>query len=200
MNLDRELEEHLTTEEMDLLLETSETPPRRVAEHLERCEACRGEAAALRRLDRELARLPRFEVGPQFVASVMSRVRLPVPLYQRAWAAVRERLLLVAATLVAVAAAATALGWWMLGSRGVTPVALAAYAVEALRAAVLQGIIAVGRLAYEIGAVDLVSGLLQGVDPVQGLAMLAAVGSLGLAALLTAWKLMERPRLEGSRA
>ncbi len=200
MNLDGELDGHLRPEEMDLLLETSATPPPRIAEHLEGCEACRQEAAALRRLDHELARLPRFGVGPRFIASVMSRVRLPVPWYQRAWATVRERLLLVAAAVAVVAAAGTALGWWMLGSRGVTPVALAAYAVEALRAAVLRGIIAVGRLAYEIGAVDLVTGLLQGIDPVQGLAALAALGSLGVAALLTAWKLMERPRLQSSRA
>lgn len=200
MNLDGELDRHLTPEEMDLLLEASASPPSRVAEHLDGCEGCRLEAAALRRLDHELARLPRFEVGPQFVASVMRRVRLPVPWYQRAWATVRERLLLVAATVAAVAAAGTALGWWMLGSRGVTPVALATYAVEALRAAILQGMIAVGRLAYEIGAVDVVTDVLQGVDPVQGLAMLAGLGSLGLAALLTAWKLMERPRLQSSRA
>lgn len=182
----RDLSTHLTPEELDLLLERDAEAAARVEAHLDRCLACRREAAAVRHLHHRLAALPRLETSPGFAQRVMARVRLPVPWYVRVWAAVRERLAVLTVVMATVGVAGGAVGWWLLGRYDVTLGGLAEYGLESLRNLVLEAVIGLARLAYEVGAVEMVAGVAQGLDPLQALAILGALGAAGLTALFLA--------------
>lgn len=73
----QELEQHLTTEEIELWATGLLGAAR--ALHLSDCSLCRDEAERERRVVLQIARLPQHEPRAGFADRVMAQVRVPTP-------------------------------------------------------------------------------------------------------------------------
>lgn len=192
------MNEHLTADEVERLAETAGgarlAAPR--GAHLERCDECRREIAALRSLHRRLASLGHVAVPPGFAAAVLRRVRLPVPWYDRVWALARAHWGALVTATAALALLTGAGGWWLFGAQGVAPVTLVSLAVDGLRELAVEGLLAVGRIAFQLGVVDAGSSIADRVGPAEALGGFALASAIGLLSLWTMLRLLRlAPRL-----
>lgn len=194
-----EVKRHLTPDEIEIcaLAGRAGTPSEAAVAHVEGCAACRGEVAALERLDRRLASLPYLETPPGFAARVMARVDLPLPWAERAWAAVRRRWALLAAGLAAATATTGAAAYWLFGRRELTPIELLAFLAEGAEALALRGAIAVGRFLYDLGVVEMATGVVDRIAPTEAA---VAMGLLSLAGFGALWTMKRLAEYEPARA
>lgn len=183
------MDRHLDQEELERFLprlraEEASGPGAGLRAHLDGCERCRRELAVLRRLDEALAGLPAHEPSPGFVEAVMARVSLPVPVpwYERLWAAIRERSLLVAGLLAGVGASAGVTTWWVTSHPELSLGGLASFALERLSGLFWTAVVALGRQVWETGLPGALRSLAASVQPVEAAAAMAVLSLCAVAA------------------
>lgn len=190
---------HLTADEIERFAsDTTAEGPKRRAEHLRTCGACRREVDFLRALDRQLVALAHAVPSPGFGNAVMARVRVPVPWPKRAVAALRQRWAGLAAASASVALAVGAMSYWLFGVQQLTPLGLAGFVLDSARMLALRGLIAAGQLSYNLGLTQ-VAETLMAAGWAPALAALAVLGTAGLASMMIMLRLMQvripRPRV-----
>lgn len=192
---------HLDPEEVDRLagLAEGDGHPERLHAHLQRCETCRREVAFVRSLDVRLSSLPSPEPGSEFAAAVMARVRLPIVWHRRALATARQQWPLIAMAAAMLLAVVGGVGWW-LDREGLAPGEVGGLALAGAQALMLRGAIAVGRVLYDLGVLDLGAAVGQALGPAEALAGLGLLSLLGLAALGVILRLMRVPLVLGREA
>lgn len=203
----RPMDRHLEQEELERFLprlraEEAPAPGAALRAHLDGCARCRYELDGLRRLDEELAALPLHEPSPGFVEAVMARIRLPVPVpwYERVWAAITERSLLVVSLLAGVGASAGATTWWVTSHPGLSVGGLASFALERLTGLFWSAVVALGRRLWETGLPAALRSLVTSVDPVEAVTAMAVLSLCALAAGTVMMRLLgvSRQRLAAS--
>lgn len=182
---------HLTHDEIELFAKASGSPTseeRRT--HAETCARCREDIREWRTLDRRLAGLRRISPEPGFTSRVMARVRLPVPMHERALALARRRWALVTAAAAALALSVTGSAYWLLDSQGLTPLEVGAFLLGGARDLAVRGMLALGQVGYDLGLVDAGSTFADRLSATQALGGLALAGTIGLLAVVSMMRLM----------
>lgn len=203
---ERPMDRHLDQEELERFLprlraEGASEPATALREHVEACDRCGGELAALRRLDEQLAALPSHEPSPQFVEAVMARVELPMPWYRKAWSTVVEHWTLLAATLAGVGASAGLTTWWIASSPEVTFGGLASFALERASAFFWSVVIGLGQRIWASGIPATVRSLAESVEPIEAALVMAVLSLCAVSAGAVMARLLgaEAPRVAASR-
>ncbi len=185
------MKQHLTHDEIEQLAgATGSATTASLTAHVDGCERCRGEVGAWRALDGRLTELRRISPAPGFASHVILRVRLPVPWHERALAFTRRRWGVVTAAAATLAVTLTGSAYWLFGTQGLTPVQFVAFLLDGARDLGVSAMLAVGRIAYDLGIVDAGSTLADQLTATQALGGLALAGTIGLLALLTMLRLM----------
>ncbi len=194
------MSKHLTQDEIELFAKAGGSPtPEARRTHADTCARCLEDIRAWRALDGQLVRLRQVSPTPGFTSRVMGRVRLPVPLHERALALARRRWALVTAAAAALTLTATGSAYWLFGSQGLTPLEIGAFLLGGARDLAVSGLLALGRVAYDFGLVDAGSMFADQLSPTQALGGLALAGTIGLLAAATMMRLMRpTPRLIGA--
>ena len=187
---------HLTPDEIERCALGEEDRPGPLSSHLRDCAACRREVARLEALHELLSILPDLEPAPGFAARVMTRVRLPEPWYERARAGLRERWAVLAAGLAAATATVGGMAYWLFGRQELTPTGLLAFLLESARTLAVRAAIGGGRWLYDLGVIDLVSGLTESIALTEAAAGMALLSLLSCGAL---WSMRRLARTESVR-
>jgi hypothetical protein len=188
---------HLTQDEIELFANAGGSPaPEARRAHADTCARCLEDIRAWRALDGLLVRLRQISPAPGFTSRVMGRVRLPVPLHERALALARRRWAVVTAAAATLALTVTGSAYWLFGSQGLTPLEVGVFVLGGARDLAVRGLLALGRVAYDFGLVDAGSTFADQLSPTQALGGLALAGMMGLLAAATMMRLMRpAPRL-----
>ena len=110
-------------------------------------------------------------------------------LARRRWGA-----MLAAAAALALIVSGSA--YWLFGAQGLRLSQLGTFLLDGSRDLVMNGTLALGRVAYDLGIVDAGSMVTDQLTTAQALGGLALAGTVGLLALLTMMRLMRpTPRL-----
>jgi len=146
-------------------------------------------------LERALGQLPGVAPAPGFASGVMARVRLPIPWRARLWRFAQGRRVALAGAAVSTLTATSAGAAWLFGAQGVRPMQLVTYLLVAIQDLAVRGLVAVGRIGYELGIVD--SGTtIPNIGPATALGGLALASTIGLLSLWVMTRLMRaQPQL-----
>lgn len=191
------MSKHLTQDEIERFAKAGGSPaPEARRKHADTCARCLEDIHAWRALDGQLALLRRVSPAPGFTSRVIGRVRLPVPLHERALALARRRWALVTAAAAALTLTVTGSAYWLFDSQGLTPLEIGAFVLGGARDLAVRGLLALGRVAYDLGLVDAGSTFADQLSTTQALGGLALAGVIGLLAIASMMRLMRpTPRL-----
>ncbi len=185
------MSKHLTQDEIELFAKAGGSPaPEARRTHAKTCARCQEDIGAWRALDGHLARLRQISPAPGFTSQVMARVRLPVPMYERAFALARRRWALVTAAAAALALTVTGSAYWLFESQGLAPIEVGAFLLGGARDLAVRGLLALGRVAYDLGLVDAGTTFADQLSATQALGGLALAGMIGLLAVASMVRLM----------
>ena len=135
---------HLTPDQVEAFALERPARSRGAYAHLSTCTDCRREVESLRALDSALAGLGELAPGPKFSEQVLARVKLPVPLYVRAWTVTRERWVSLAAASLAVVAAASVMALWLANQPELSVTGLFGLMMQQARDFSLQVVMTIG--------------------------------------------------------
>lgn len=190
------MSKHLSHDEIELLAKAGGSPaPEARRAHVETCGRCQEDIRAWRAIDGQLARLRHISPAPGFAGRVMAGVRLPVPLHERALALARRRWAWVTAAAAALALTVTGTTYWLFDAHGVLPIEVGAFLLGGARDLAVRGMLALGRVAYDLGLVDAGStfaGQLSATQALGGLALSAVIGFLALGSMMRLMRLSPR--------
>lgn len=202
----RPMNRHLDQDELERFLprlraEGAGAPGAELREHVDGCDRCHRELAALRRLDERLASLPFHEPSPNFVEAVMARVELPLPWYRKAWAAVVERWVVVVASLSGVGASAGLAAWWIGSRPELTVGGLAGFVLERASALFWSAVIGLGQRIWATGLPASLRTLVESIEPLEAALAMAVLSLCAVAAGAVMTRLLdaEPPRIAASR-
>lgn len=191
------MSQHLSHDEIERLAKAGGSPaPEAHRTHVATCARCEEEVRAWMALDGQLAQLPHISPAPGFASRVMGSVRLPMPWSERALALARRRWALVTAAAASLALAVTGTAYWVVQTQGVTLLEIGAFLLGGARDLVVRGMLALGRVGYDLGLVDAGSTFADQLSATQALGGLALAGMIGLLAVASMMRLMRpSPRL-----
>lgn len=188
---------HLTQDEIEQLagaMDSAATSS--LSAHVAACARCRGELQAWLQLDEGFTQLGRISPAPEFASQVMRRVRLPIAWHERVLMLARRRWGAMLAAAAALALIVSGSAYWLFGAQGLRLSQLGTFLLDGSRDLVMNGTLALGRVAYDLGIVDAGSMVTDQLTTAQALGGLALAGTVGLLALLTMMRLMRpTPRL-----
>jgi hypothetical protein len=159
--------------------------------HLASCDRCRREVAEIGSLQARFSALVPLVPSAGFVNRVMARVQLPAPGWSRALDGLRlhpPRAAAFAATAVAAVIGTIA---WLTTYPQVTPGVVAKLVFERGTSLVWQAVVAVGRVAYDLGLLTLVEAFRVDLNAWSAVGALATLTLVGMVSLWTMLKLME---------
>jgi hypothetical protein len=182
---------HLTQDEIEQLAGAKgSAAASSLSAHIDACARCRGELQAWLQLDEGFTQLGRISPAPEFASHVMQRVRLPIAWHERALMFARRRWGTVLAAAAALALIVSGSAYWLFGAQGLRPSQLGTFLLDGTRDLAMSGMLALGRIAYDLGIVDAGSTVTDQVTTAQALGGLALAGTVGLLALFTMMRLM----------
>lgn len=197
---------HLEQDELErfvprLRAEGAAEPAAELRAHVERCDRCRREVVTLRRLDEALAGMPDHRPSPDFVDSVMARVRLPVPWYRRLWAEMTERWAPVLGCVAGVGASAGVTTWWIASNPEVSFGGLASFALERVSTLFWSLLVGLGQRLWASGLPGTLRSLVESVEPLEAILVLAVLSLCAVSAGAVMARLLgaSPPRVAASR-
>lgn len=144
-------------------------------------------------LDRALSGLRTWSPAPAFASAAMARVRLPVPWPERLLRFARRRRAALAAAGAATLTVSGGAAAWLFSAQGLAPGQLLALAFSGARAALVDVMLAAGRLAYRLGLVDPGGSIVDRISPAAALGSLAVSSLVGLISLWYMARLFRQP-------
>ena len=145
------------------------------------------------RLERELARLPRWSPAPGFATHVMARVRLPIPWHERLWRFARRRRIALAGVGAATVTVSGVSAAWLFGAQGMAPGQVVALVVSGARGLLIEAMMAAGQFGYRLGLIDAGGSIVDQISPTAALGSLGLVSTVGLLSLWIMMRLFQAP-------
>lgn len=143
-------------------------------------------------LERALGALPHVAPPLGFASGVMARIRLPIPWHARLWRFARRRRGALVGATASMLTATGAGAVWLFGARGVTPLQFVIYLLSGIGELAVRGLVAVGRVGYELGLVDAGTAITD-ISPAAALGSLALTSTIGFLSLWVMARLMQTP-------